>query len=171
MDVFDHFFRAYDEFNQTLMYVRRQIALPVDPYAPSTDFGNTKLYYGEAFEVLGSHIDLLAAVNNVAAGRPFDKLSLISLRAYRGTDKGRRNDTLVSNPELAWLVKEYDNRLRNASHHRWLRLSHDRSELTYREGGNGAVRRLSYAEYLYRCCAITTQLMLLATLEATSLPD
>ena len=63
------------------------------------------------------------------------------------------------------LVSEYDNRLRNASHHRWLRLSDDRSEISFREGGNGAVRRLSYAEYLHHCCAITTQLMLLAGLQ------
>jgi len=171
MDVLDHFFRAYDEFNQVFMYVRRGLALPEDPYAPSTDFENTKLYYGEAFEVLGSHIDLLAAVNNVTAGRRFDQLNQISLTSYRGSDKGRRNETLASSPELAWMVANYDNRLRNASHHRWLRLSHDRSELTYREGGDGAVRRLSYAEYLYQCCAITTQLMLLAALEAMLLSD
>jgi len=166
VDVFDHFFRAYDEFNQTFMYVRRATNLPDDPYAPSTDFERTRMYYGEAFEVLGSHIDLLAAANNIVSGRKFDQLSRISLRDYRGSDKGRRNETLGANPDLAWLVAEYDNRLRNASHHRWLRLSHDRSVITYREGGDGAVRTLSYAEYLFRCCAITVQLMVLAAAEA-----
>ncbi len=171
MDVLDHFFRAYDEFNQTMMYVRRSIDLPEDPYAPSTDFERTKLYYGEAFEVLGSNVDLLAALNNISAGRQFDQLSQISLRQYRGSDKGRRNETLNTNQELEWFVGEYDNRLRNASHHRWLRLSHDRAELTYREGGNGEIRRLGYAEYLRRCCAITAQLMMLASIEAMVLVE
>lgn len=171
MDVFDHFLRAYDEFNQTFMYVRRSLDLPDDPYAPSTDFENTRLYYGEAFEILGSHIDLLTAVNNIASDRLFDQLKLIPLSTYRGSDKGRRNEAFAGNPELAWLVAEYDNHLRNASHHRWLRLSPDRSEITYRDGGSGVIRKFSYAEYLYRCCAITVQLMLLSSIEAIVLQN
>ncbi len=171
MDILDHFFRGYEEFNQALIYVRRDIPMPEDPYAPSVDFEHTKLYYGEAFEVLGSSIDLLAAINNIAAGRPYDRMTSITLQAYRTADKGRRNSTLANNPELAWLVSEYDNRVRNASHHRWLRLSQDRSEISYREGGDGALRRFSYAEYLHRCCSITAQLMLLASIEATVLRE
>ena len=166
IDLFDHFFRSYDEFNQALMYVRRAIDLPDDPYAPSTDFDRTRMYYGEAFEILGSHIDILAAANNIVSGRQFDQLARITLRRFRSSDKGRRHEALDTNSELSWIVSEYDNQLRNASHHRWLRLSHDRSEITFRVGGDGAVRRLSYAEYLYRCCAITAQLMLLASAEA-----
>ncbi|MBO9741531.1 hypothetical protein J7432_21660 [Xanthomonas axonopodis pv. begoniae] len=165
MEVFDSFFRAYDEFNQAFLYVRRGITLPDNPYAPSTDFEHTRMYYGDAFEVFGSHIDLLAAFNNILLGRSFDQLELISLERYRGMDRGARNKTFAANPELAWLVEEYDNRLRNSSHHRWLRLSTDRSELSYREGGSGQLVRLSYAEYLFRCCAMTRQLMLLALVE------
>jgi hypothetical protein len=168
MDVIDQFFRAYEEFNQVLMYVRREVAMPRDPYATSTDFERTRLFYGEAFEVMGSHLDFLVAVNNIASGRPFDQLAQISLRRFRGSDKGRRAEALATNAELNWLTTEYDNRLRNASHHRWLRLSPDRSQLTYRNGGDGAFVTLSYAEYLYRCCAITAQLMLLASIEILS---
>lgn len=171
VDLFDHFFRAYEEFNQALLYVRKGLPLPDDAYAPSTDFESTRMYYGEAFEVLGSHIDLLAALNNIALGRPFDQLGLISLQAYRTTDKGRRTDTLAANPELHWVVAEYDNSLRNASHHRWLRLSRDRSHLSYQEGGRGDLKTLSYADYLRQCCAITSQLMVLAALELALLTD
>lgn len=168
VDVIDHFFRAYEEFNQVLMYVRREVAMPPDPYATSTDFERTRMFYGEAFEVMGSHLDFLAAVNNIASGRPFDQLAQISLQRFRGSDKGRRADTIAPNAELTWLTTEYDNRLRNASHHRWLRLSPDRSQLSYRNGGDGALVTLSYAEYLHRCCAITAQLMLLASIEILS---
>lgn len=168
IDVIDHFFRAYEEFNQVLMYVRREVAMPPNPYATSTDFERTRMFYGEAFEVMGSHLDFLAAVNNIASGRPFDQLAQISLQRFRGSDKGRRAETLARNAELAWLTTEYDNRLRNASHHRWLRLSHDRSQLSYRDGGDGALITLSYAEYLHRCCAITIQLLLLASIEILS---
>jgi hypothetical protein len=171
IDVFDHFFREYEEFNQTFLYARRSIPLPKNPYAASTNFENTKLYYGEAFEVIGSSIDILASVNNILSGRPFDQLDHISLRKYRESDKGRRNEALRTNPELTRMVMEYDNRLRNASHHRWLRLSHDRTEITYQEGGNGALQTISYAEYLWRCCALTFQLMILASVELVVLPD
>lgn len=166
MDVLDHFFRAYDEFNQTLVYVRLKRQMPEEPYAPSADFENTKLYYGEAFEALGSSLDLPVAINNIVAGRQYDQLNAITLTVYRSSDKGRRSEAVRGNPELLGLVDEYDNRLRNASHHRWLRLSNERSELSYRDGGNGAVQRLSYADYLKRCCAITAQLLVLAAVEA-----
>lgn len=165
VDVVDHFFRAYEEFNQTFLYVRRGLNLPEDPYAASTDFDNTKLYYGEAFEVLGSSLDLLAAVNNVSAGREFNQLQNITLATYRNSDKGRRSECLAASPELRWLVSEYDNSLRNASHHRWLRLSQDRSQISYRNGGDGELRTLSYADYLYRCGAITSQILLMASIE------
>ena len=168
MDVIDHFFRAYEEFNQVLMYVRREVAMPPDPYATSTDFERTRMFYGEAFEVMGSHLDFLAAVNNIASGRPFDQLAQISLQRFRVSDKGRRAETIAQNAELTWLTAEYNNRLRNASHHRWLRLNPDRSQLSYRDGGDGGLVSLSYAEYLHHCCAITVQLMLLAAIEILS---
>ena len=171
IEVLDQFFRGYDEFNQAFMYVRRNIDLPEDPYAPSTDFDHTRMFYGEAFEVLGSHIDLLAAVNNILAGRPFDQLSAITLAQYRTSDKGRRRATLEGNAVLRTLVEEYSNDLRNATHHRWLTLSHDRSMLSYRKGGNGEQVNLSYAEYLWRSGRITRQLLLLMALEIMMLRD
>jgi len=171
IDVFDHFFREYDEFNQTLLYVRRSLPLPPNPYAASTNFENTKLYYGEAFEVLGSSIDILAGVNNILVGRSFEQLEHISLRKYRESDKGRRNETLKTNFVLSRLVAEYNNHLRNASHHRWLRLSHDRSEMMYQDGGNGPRQTISYAEYLRRCCDLTAQLMILTSVEIVVLSD
>lgn len=171
IDIFDHFFREYDEFNQTLLYVRRSLPLPPNPYAPSTNFENTKLYYGEAFEVLGSSIDILVSINNILAGRSFEQLEHISLRKYRESDKGRRSEALKTNAALSHLVAEYDNHLRNASHHRWLRLSHDRSEMVYQDGGNGPRQTISYAEYLRRCCALTAQLMILASVEIAVLSE
>lgn len=166
IEVLDQFFRGYDDFNQVLLYVRRKIELPDDPYAPSTNFEHTRMYYGEAFEVLGSDIDLLAAFNNILSARPFDKLASINLEKYRNSDKGRRKDTFATNAVFSSLVEEYSNTLRNATHHRWLTLSHDRSLLRYRNGGNGEQITLSYAEYLWQCCRITRQIALLMVLEA-----
>lgn len=169
MEVFQHFFRAYDEFNQTLIYVRRGIDLPEDPYAPSTDFDITKLYYGEAFESLGAGLDFVVALKNVASGRAFDQLQQTDLKTYRSSDKGRRGNAIRDSEDFGVFVEEYDNHLRNASHHRWLRLSDDRSQITYRMGGNGERRSLSYAGYLLRCDRITMSLMLLASLELLAL--
>lgn len=168
IDVVDHFFRAYEQFNQVFMYVRREVDMPRDPYATSTDFEATRMFYGEAFEVMGSQLDFIVSVNNVSSGRAFDQLLHISIAKFRGIDKARRAETLASNAELNWLAAEYDNRLRNASHHRWMRLSPDRSQISYRVGGNGDLITLSYADYLHRCCAITAQVMLLASIEILS---
>ncbi len=164
-EIISEYFKAYGEFSQTLVYVRGQMELPENAVATSSDFDGTKMFYGNAFETLGSSLDVPAAVNNVLRGRAFDKMNAMDLKQFRSINKANRTNCFADNAELSWLVSEYDSTIRNASHHRWFKLDDSRSQITYRSGGTGATNRLSYAEYLRRCNQLTIQLMMLTCWE------
>ncbi len=164
-EIFSEYFKAYGEFSQTLVYVRQQIELSEDAVATSSDFDRTRMFYGNAFEVLGSHLDIPASINNILRGRAFDQMATIDLKKFRTINKANRTNCFAENDELSGLVVEYDSTIRNASHHRWFKLDDSRTKISYRSGGTGAIHHLSYAEYLCRCNRLIIQLMLLACLE------
>ena len=164
-EIISEYFRGYGEFSQTLIYARRQLPLPTGAVATSSDFERTRMFYGNAFEVLGSHLDVPAALNNIISGRSFDKMNAMDLSQFKTIKKANRTSCFANNTELSWLVSEYDSTVRNASHHRWFKLDDSRRQITYRSGGTGAVHRMSYAEYLLRCNRLAIQIMVLACLE------
>lgn len=164
-DIFSEYFRAFSEFDQTLVYVRLQMGLPDGMAASSSNFDQTKMFYGNAFEVLGAHLDLPAAFNNLLDGRRYDQMKTMDLRRFRSLNKASRTNCFADNASLSWLVREYDSSIRNASHHRWFRLDDSRTQISYRSGGNGALQHLSYADYLIRCNRLAFQLMILACWE------
>lgn len=164
-EIFDEYFKGCSDFSQTLIYVKNSLELDSNAVATSNDFDRTKMFYGNAFEVLGSHLDVPAALNNIVNGRPYDQMEAMDLKKFRSINKANRTRCFSDNTQLSWLVDEYDSAIRNASHHRWFRLNERRTEITYRSGGTGAIRKLTYAEYLYRCNQLTIRLMSLCCME------
>jgi hypothetical protein len=61
--------------------------MPDDAVATSSDFDSTRMFYGNAFETLGSLLDLPAAVNNILLGRPFDQMATMTLAQFRTINK------------------------------------------------------------------------------------
>lgn len=164
-EIFSDFFKGYSEFNQTLMYVRLGQPLDKDAVATSSAFDLSKMFYGNAFEVLGSHLDMLAAVNNILSGRAYDQMKLITIKDYRSIDKANRLKCFSDNPVFSAFISEYDSKIRNASHHRAVKISNNHQKIIYRSGGTGAQHEMSYAQYLYKCNQMTFQLIGLACLE------
>lgn len=164
-NIFSDYFKSYGEFNQTLIYSRQDLEIPRNTVATSRDFHKTKMFYGNAFEVLGSNLDVVVAINNINSGRDYDKMELTDLKKFRSINKANRTNFFKDNIELSWLVKEYDSTIRNASHHRWFKINDAHTEISFRSGGTGALNKISYAEYLEKCNKICFQLMILACLE------
>lgn len=164
-DILAEYFRGYTEFNQTLVYLRSDLPLPPDAVATSSAFETSKMFYGNAFELLGSHLDVPAAINNIVAGRPYDQMKAMDLKQFRSINKANRTNCLSGNAAMSSFVAEYDSAVRNASHHRWFKLDDSREHILYRSGGTGALHKMSYAEYLYRCNKLVFQIMLLACFE------
>jgi hypothetical protein len=98
-------------------HVAKGLDVPCGNVASSVDFDATRMFYGNAFEAFASSVDILAYLNNMRAGRPFDQFERLTQKEYLKLDKGSCFDAFASVPAFAALCEERDNQLRNASHH------------------------------------------------------
>ena len=161
------FFLAYDDFSQVIFRVKVGIEVDEGDNVSSSQFDKTKMFYGNAFETFSSLVDVLAYLNNVAAGRPFDQFNSLSRKKYLELDKSSRFGPFEDNPALANLCLERDNQLRNASHHASIRLITPDNRIVYRsgKGGTGPEQDLSYAAYLAKCSILFLQIINLLRFE------
>lgn len=157
----------FTEFSQVHHAVA--FGLPVDDTfrTGSANFDVTRMIYGNAFEAHASNVLVLALLNNLIAGRPFDAFEALTLDAYLKLDKAGRFNAFAANPGFAAICYEADNQLRNASHHGGMTFDRASGTIHYRagKGGQGDVKTMSYARYLARCTTIFIEAMLLLRLE------
>ena len=167
LSVLSDYFASYTDFEQTLVYARLGLECEADGQVSANDFNSTKMFYGNAFEVMGSHLDFFVALNNLDSGRGYNELSQCSLDKYRQFDKSGRMKALEGVAEISNVIVEYDNMIRNASHHRWFRLSGDRQSISYKKSASSMETILPYSEYSLRCNKMTMQLMLMYLCEVS----
>lgn len=63
------------------------------------------------------------------------------------------------------MVDCLDSTLRNASHHKAMKLKHHGKTIKYQSGGTGSVKEIPYSGYLEKCNAITLSLACLYLVE------
>jgi hypothetical protein len=155
------FFLAYDDFSQVIFRVKMGIEVDDNAGVTSAQFDKTKMFYGNAFETFSSLVDILAYLNNVASGRPFDQFQALTRKKYLELDKSSRFGPFDGNPALATLCLERDNQLRNASHHASIRLVSPDNKIVYQsgKGGTGPELELGYSAYLAKCSILFLQII------------
>lgn len=161
------FFEGYDDFSQVLFRVSKGMDVPVGNVASSIDFDATRMFYGDAFEVFASSVDILAYFNNLKSGRPFNQFEQLTQKQYLRLDKASRFEAFSAVPAFLAICDERDNQIRNASHHAGMRIERQTQTIRYRvgKGGSGAEQRLSYATYLARSSKLFLQAITLLRLE------
>ncbi|MBY5916507.1 hypothetical protein HFO77_19025 [Rhizobium leguminosarum] len=161
------FFRNYSEFSQVLYRVRLGAPPPEDAAAGSTNFENVKTFYGDGFETFAGLVELFTMLNNLDAGREYDQGEQLSLKKYRELDNASKFNPFARNAAFVELCVEIDNQIRNASHHRGIKLSADRHSVLYRpgKGGTGEEQSMTYVTYLDRCTRIFLQIVVLLCVE------
>lgn len=161
------FFRSYSEFSQVLYRVRLGAAPPENAAAGSTNFENVKTFYGDAFETFAGLVELFTMLNNLDAGREYDQGERLTLKKYRELDNASKFNPFAGNAAFTGLCVEIDNQIRNASHHRGIKLSADRDTVLYRagKGGTGEEQSMTYVTYLDRCVRIFMQILVLLCVE------
>jgi hypothetical protein len=161
-EIMRSYLASYDEFAQVQDLITSGLPIREDYYASSSDFDKTRMFYGDAFETFASQVDLLAFLNNLSAGRPFDTFATMSIDDYRLLDRGSRFRPFSSNAGFAGVCQEADNQVRNASHHGGFVFNRAQQEIVYRhgKGGTGPKKRMTYTQYLVRCVTIFMQTML-----------
>ncbi|WP_141333524.1 hypothetical protein [Myxococcus sp. AB025B] len=135
------YFSAYDEFAQVQFIVTGGVGLGEGYRVASTNFDATRMFYGNAFEVFASQVDILAFLNNVIAGRAFDRFERMTADEYLRLDKSSRFNPFQGNGPLSALCVEADNQIRNASHHGGFVFDRAAQVIRYRSGKGGDGRR------------------------------
>lgn len=166
-EVMREYFSNYSEFSQVHFLLSNGVEIRDDEQASSQHFDSTKMFYGNNFEAFASLVDVLALVNNVAAGRNFNVFGKLTLEEYYKLDKSGRFNPFSMNSKFAALCGEADNQLRNASHHGGMIFDRNTQNIKYRagKGGIGPENSISYAKYLERCVRIFLQTMTLLRIE------
>jgi hypothetical protein len=77
------------------------------------------MFYGNTYENFATLVDYIAMWNNMLEGRRYDTFEKMNLDFYHTLDRPKRFDAFASNPTFMAICEERDNKIRNASHHRW----------------------------------------------------
>jgi hypothetical protein len=164
-DIFSEYFRDFGEFSQTLLLCQYDLPLEDNATASSTAFSRIKMFYGNTFEVLTSHYVVLACLNNIISGRPFDQFQSMDLKKYLTTNKANRANPFANTEPFAAFSANLNSALRNASHHGAIKLEKSRKKISFRSGGTGAEQKMRYSEYLLLCNNHVLKLAALLMLE------
>jgi len=162
-EIFSEYFRDYSEYSQTSTYLQYGFSLPKDSHASSKAFKRTKMFYGNAFETLTSHLVIFACLNNISLGRPFERFENMNLENYMTLNKAKRAYPFKDTEALSAFCNCLESTLRNASHHKAIKIRNN--IVSYQSGGTGALHKITYAEYLYKCNEIMFSIAALLMLE------
>ena len=166
-EILKDFFSSYDEFSQVIFLVNSGIDIDVDNQTSSVNFETTKMFYGNVFEIFSRQVELLAMMNNMILGRKHDQFGKLTLNKYRKLDNSSRCTPFGMNVSFTEISAEFDNQLRNASHHKSFQFSEKDQLISYGtgKGGTGEEQTISYSEYLRRCTRLFLQTITLFRVE------
>ncbi|ALH94138.1 hypothetical protein [Acinetobacter equi] len=169
MEIFDTFFSNYQEFKQMNLQARLEVETFKNSKVSSTNFKRTKMIYGEVFEILGSNINTIAFLNNIENQRKYDEFQSekLTYQKYLTADKAAKMKCFEGNTTIFNIFgREYDSKLRNASHHKWLKYDESTQIITYPISGSSSEKiTISYTEYLLKTNNIVMALMMLLSFE------
>ena len=150
-DIISEYMKHYSEYSQMLIYLDSGASIGEFSRPSSTAFDDTKMFYGNAFEHLTSHLVLLACLNNIVQGRNYDTFEMLTLKEYLDLDKASKARSLQQNKNLNKIVVELNNKIRNASHHRRMRFDANTGTIVYQPSKSGDYEFITYGEYLILC--------------------
>lgn len=166
-DLMRSYFSAYSDFSQVLFLITQGVTVPEADAASTINFDATCMFYGNAFEAFSSSVDILSYINNIIEGRPFGTFKTITREKYLTLDKASRCNAFAANPSFSALCGEFDNQIRNASHHGGFKLNNATQAITCRagKGGIGEEQTIYYVSYLARSTTLFLQCMTLFQIE------
>ena len=167
--IINDYFNLYADFSQIHFSESAGFDPGDDHVASYSNFNSTKMFYGNAFEVLGSVSDVLAFISNVSKGRSFDQFEKLTKKQFYQLDKIARFNPFSDVLPLAGLCEEADNQLRNGSHHGDINFDVGAATVWFKagKGGQGDVQAMPYASYLRRSAKLFLQTVTILRIELT----
>jgi hypothetical protein len=163
-EIYSSYFKCFNEYNQVLLYSKNDKSVDESFHVSSVDFKNTRMFYGDAFEVLTVSFTTLACLNNLSKGRDFDKFEKMSLKKYMTIDKANRANPFLNSTPFNNYAKCIDSQVRNASHHHSMKID-KMGIVSYRSPGSTNWKTIPYIKYIYLCNEIMLTLCSLHLIE------
>ena len=158
-EIVAEYMKHYSEYSQVLIYLDTGASLGGSSRPSSSAFNKTKMFYGNAFEHMTTHLILAALLNNIVQGRPYDKFETLTLQNYLDLDKASRARPFRNNTSLSKITEGLNNKIRNASHHRRMEFDPNTGTVMYRSSKSGDYEFISYGDYLMLCNSILQKIV------------
>ena len=158
-EIVAEYMKYYSEYSQVLVYLDTGASLDGSSRPSSSAFNKTKVFYGNAFELMTTHLILAALLNNIVQGRPYDKYETLTLQNYLDLDKASRARPFRNNTSLSKITEGLNNKIRNASHHQRMEFDPNTGTVMYRSPKSGDCEFISYGDYLMLCNSILQKIV------------
>ena len=124
----------------------------------------SKMFYGDAFEVITSSFTVLACLNDIMKGRSYHEFEQMSLSKYITINKANRSNPFKNTDCFSIFSECIDSTIRNASHHQSMKIN-KQGIVLYRSPGSSNWKKIPYIKYLYMCNEIMLSICALQMLE------
>ena len=167
IDIFNEYFKNFSEFNRLLLNTKIELYPEESEYIfCPVNFDEVKMFYGNAYEYITTHITIFACINNIINNRNFDTFERMNLIKYNKLNKESKSGPLQSNEIFKKFTENLESSWRNASHHKWFYIDKNNPGwLLYRSGGTGALNKISYINYIYKSNQLMMNIALMAMIE------
>jgi len=163
-EMFSNYFKNFSDYNQVLLYSKNSRYIDENFHVSSKNFKRTKMFYGDAFEVITSSFTVLACLNNILKGRKYDEFEQMSLSKYITINKANRANPFKDTSCFSIFSECIDSSIRNASHHKSM-IINNKGLIRYRSPGSSNWKSMPYIKYLYMCNEIMLNICTLQMLE------
>ncbi|HCT3357696.1 hypothetical protein UP00_02030 [Enterobacter asburiae] len=165
INIMSDYLARRDHFGQLLYYARIYHDNIDDKIISSKNFDIIRSFYGDAYETLTSNMTIIACINNILDGRPFDEFKSMTLNKYiHDVNKEKKTGPFQNNPLFSSFCEDdLESTIRNGSHH--ASIWHEGENIIYRSGGTGAQREISYTKYIHLCNKLTIKIAALWVIE------
>jgi hypothetical protein len=164
LDIYSNYFKQFTEYSQVLLYSKNCKDIDETFKTTSANFKKTKMFYGDAFEIITASFTVLACLNNLKNGRPFDTFESMNLSKYVTIDKAKRSNPFKNINCFREFSDCIDSTIRNASHHKSMKIDKNKI-ISYRSPGSANWKKLPYIKYLYMCNEIMLSICALHMVE------
>lgn len=150
-DIYQDYMKNFDVFFPIMMYIKAEKDIDPQLESPSFSFNDIKMFYGNTFELVADSFVILACLNNLLNKRKYDEFKEMDLDKYLSIDKANRANPFKENRNLSVFSEEFDNSIRNASHHGNISLSPSKDSIILKSGKPLKEKTIALLDYLIVC--------------------
>ena len=159
LGIYNQYMENYDTFFPIMCFLIKDLPIEETIISSSFNFESIKKFYGDCFEYLAFAYPIIAGINNLIEKREYDQFKEMTMEKYLLIDKANKANCFKDNPLLSFLCVEYDNTIRNSSHHGSFCLNDQQSKILMEYGKPLHSKEIDFSEYNLKCNEIFLEII------------